>query len=352
MNIIDCDIHQTWTDPEEINRRLPLAMRRLGYALPGGNWSSPIGVNREDSRPPEGGPPGSSPGWMKKQWLEPHDISHAILTGAGALSLGIHANVDYATALARAYNDALLETWLAEDDCFLGSVLVAPQDPAAAAAEIRRVGGEKKMVQVLLCSATRVPYGQRQYWPIYEAACEMGLPVAIHPGSEGKGIANGFIAGPPSTYLEWHTNLPQNAMGQLVSLLCEGVFEHFPDLKFVCIETGLAWIPGVLWPLDKNWKALRATTPWLRRAPSEYVLDHVRFTTQPVEEPEKDTHLLALFEMIHAEKTLMFSSDYPHWDNDDPFRAFPALPEELRARILWENAAALYGISAPATVAA
>ena len=47
--------------------------------------------------------------------------------------------------------------------------------------------------------------------------------------------------------------------------------------------------------------------------------------------------------MMHAERTLMFSSDYPHWDNDSPHRAFPKkLPDDLKQRIFWKNAAELY----------
>jgi predicted TIM-barrel fold metal-dependent hydrolase len=131
-------------------------------------------------------------------------------------------------------------------------------------------------------------------------------------------------------------------MGQLVSLLCEGVFEKFPKLKFVCTEGGIAWIPGVLWRLDKNWKALRSSVPWLRRLPSEYAVEHVRFTSQPSEEPPRSEQFLQLLEMIHAEKTLMFSSDYPHWDNDDPHRAFPKLPPALAERFFHANAEELY----------
>jgi predicted TIM-barrel fold metal-dependent hydrolase len=52
--------------------------------------------------------------------------------------------------------------------------------------------------------------------------------------------------------------------------------------------------------------------------------------------------LLELLAMIRAERTLMFSSDYPHWDNDSPPRAFPRLPDELRERIFCRNAAELY----------
>lgn len=98
-----------------------------------------------------------------------------------------------------------------------------------------------------------------------------------------------------------------------------------------------------MWRLDKNWKALRDELPWLKRAPSEYIVDHIRFTTQPMVEPKKRSHLEAMCDIISAERTLMFSTDYPHWDFDDPSRALRGLPENVRARVFAQNALEVYG---------
>ncbi len=329
-------------DKDEVLKRLPTYFREENFQIPIGVYANPVSVNRLDAFGPNGEPPGSCYEALCAQHLDAFNIDAAILTGNAILGLGTHPHAEFAKAVARSYNEALMETWLTWDRRLYGAMLVAPQDPVAAAEEIRKLGSHPRIVEVLMCSATRVPLGQSCYWPIYEAAEEMGLPVSVHPGTEGRGISNGFIAGPPSTYLEWHTNLSQNYMGQVVSLVCEGVFAKFPKLKFVAKEGGLAWIPGVLWRLDKNWKALRSSVPWLTRLPSEYIFDHVRFTSQPIEEPDRAEHLLQLFEMIRADKTVMFSSDYPHWDNDSPRHALPRLPESLMARIMHQTAEETY----------
>jgi predicted TIM-barrel fold metal-dependent hydrolase len=173
----------------------------------------------------------------------------------------------------------------------------------------------------------------------------MGLPVAVHPGAEGNGISHRPYAGIPSSYFEWHTSLSQNYMGQIGSLVIEGVFNEFPSLRFVAIEGGVAWLPHLMWRLDKNWKALRELTPWLTEPPSALIRRHVKLTTQPIEEPEKPEHLKQIFEMIDAAETLMFSSDYPHWDGDDPRFVLPrSLDEATRQRIFYDNAAELYGL--------
>jgi predicted TIM-barrel fold metal-dependent hydrolase len=102
--------------------------------------------------------------------------------------------------------------------------------------------------------------------------------------------------------------------------------------------------------MDKNFKALRATTPWLKKPPSEYVLEQVRLTTQPLEEPDNADHILQMFDMIQARRTLMFATDFPHWDFDDPNRVFPRkMDAGLRRRIMYDNAAELYGLPPAST---
>jgi uncharacterized protein len=74
------------------------------------------------------------------------------------------------------------------------------------------------------------------------------------------------------------------------------------------------------------------------------IADNVRLSTQPLEQPSSDEHLLNMFEAMDAGSILMFASDYPHWDFDSPTHAFPKMPKELRERIFSENARSFYGL--------
>ncbi|MCC7490877.1 MAG: amidohydrolase family protein [Fimbriimonadaceae bacterium] len=345
--IVDSDIHNVVAG-KSIQHRLAEPHRSRfasGNRGPGhlGYWN-PNGVMRADTKLPDGRKIENQPETLVEHVLEPYGISYGILN-PGGMGLGLCPDADYANALLAAENAAIAEEWLTVDRRLKGSILVNPNDPEAAAAEIHRWGDHPDFVQVLLPSGARMGYGQRYFNPIYAAACDHGLPVAIHPGTEGVGLSGApTAAGYPSTYFEWHTDLAGSYLAHLVSLVAEGTFQRFPALRFILVEGGVSWLPPILWRLDKNWKALRLSTPWLERPPSETVCEHVFLTTQPIEEPPRREQLHQLLAMFPAERMLLFSSDFPHWDGDTPDFAARQLPEALRARVLGQSAAELYGL--------
>jgi predicted TIM-barrel fold metal-dependent hydrolase len=138
-------------------------------------------------------------------------------------------------------------------------------------------------------------------------------------------------------------------MGHVASVIAHGVFERFPNARFVLIECGVAWLPALLWRLDADYKALRKETPWLERLPSEYAREHIRLTTQPLERPPDERHLLAMLEAMDGRETLLFASDYPHWDFDDPTTI--RLPEDWGVDVFDGNARKLYRLPEAAGLA-
>ena len=347
--MIDADVHNWLHGPDLIpfmSAYWADWTKNRGMGVPGGAYGSPLGVMRTDATPPGGGMAGSDPQFLAEHHLDKFGIDYAILTGSGILGLSLQPDLDWANSTARAYNEALVAKWLDADPRFRGSIVINHSDPEWSAQEIDRAAQDKRFVQVLMASGSNRLFGQKFFHPIYEAAQRNGLPVAIHPGTEGVGNSGAPTpAGYPARYIEWHNILPINYMATVNSLVCEGVFEKFPGLKFVAIEGGIAWLPHLMWRMDKNYKGLRSTTPWLKKLPSEYIREHIRLTTQPIEEPENPEHILQIFEMVDAKNTVMFSSDYPHWDFDNPKMALPPLKGELKENILWRNAATLYGLA-------
>jgi predicted TIM-barrel fold metal-dependent hydrolase len=312
------------------------------------NYWNPNGVHRADAVTEDGGRIEGSPVHLARQFFDVYQIEFGILNPENILGIGLSPEPDYAAAQASAINDVFVEEWLPVDPRFRYSLAVTPNDPALAAREIQRLGGHPGVVQVLLPGGARMPYGQRYFHPIYAAAVEHGLPVAIHPGTEGVGISGApTAAGYPGSYLEWHTGLVGGFIAHLVSLVTEGVFVKFPGLKIVLVEGGVCWLPPLLWRLDKNWRALRQTVPWLDRPPSEIVFEHVFLTTQPLEEPDRPGHFHSMLGMFPADRMLLFSSDFPHWDGDTPDFTARNFPAPLRDNVMHGTARALYQLPSP-----
>ncbi|HLU35346.1 MAG TPA: amidohydrolase family protein [Thermomicrobiales bacterium] len=345
-SVIDVDIHPTY-NPDRVVEFLPEAWKPrflAGNRGPGtlGYWN-PGGVARADAVTDDGQRIGHDPHLLASHVLDEYNVEFCVLNPEAGIHIGVSPELDYSAALLSAINDHFIEDWLPVDSRYRLSITVAPNDPVGAAAEIRRVGNAPGVVQVVMGSGARTSYGNRFYYPIYEAAQEMGLPVAIHPGNEGVGITGPTgAAGFASNYFEWHSGLVTSYITHLISLVTEGVFIRFPELKFVMIEGGVSWLPSLMWRLDKNWKALRMTVPWLTEPPSAYIQRHVYLTTQPIEEPENSQFLAQTLGMFDAGNMLMFSSDYPHWDGDTPDFAARFIPKEQRDNVLRETARRLY----------
>lgn len=359
MPIIDCDCHNYWCSATVLEpymegyfKDMFMNGERTGPrgAFPHAHrpWFHPNNFSRQDVQPVT---EEDNYLLMKEKHLDRHGFDAAILTGDEPIEASTLANPYYADALVRAYNDYQIDWWLPRDDRFWGSIVIAPQAPHLAAQEIRRLGAHPRMVQVLASHGSIKPYGDPFYHPIYEACAEMGLPFAFHLGGQG-GLNMSAIPGGPTTFFwETHAILHLPAVTHLASLIAHGVFEKWPSLKVVIIECGVAWVPSVLWRLDADYKALRKETPWLRRLPSEYFRSNVRMTTQPLEQPGKLEHLWAILEAMDGENTLMFASDYPHWDYDDVDRLH--IPPAWREKVLGLNALDTYSrLRLPAKLAA
>ncbi len=344
--IVDADIHPYLHSEAVLAKYLPARWRQhheeYGQRGYGGLFYPFMSPNaaRADSWPPTGGPPGSDPAFLRRQLLDEWGIGYGVLLPL--LGTVRQMNLDYCAARATAVNDWQAAEWLDVEPRLRASIVIPGEAADLAAAEVRRRARDPRFVQVELEARTLHPLGKRYYWPLYEAAAEADLPVGMHFGVMGGWpISSG--AGHPSYYVEYHVGQLTSFQDQVISLVCEGVFERFPTLRFVLIEGGFAWLAPLMWRLDRAWKMLKSEVPHLKRAPSEVIREHFWFTTQPVEEPDDRRDFAQILEDLRMSDHMMFATDYPHWDFDAPDAAIPAwLPETTRRRIMGENALALY----------
>ena len=347
--VVDCDIHPAFTGPEELVSYLPEGWRAhvRDYALRTPNpflgamiypRMTPGNGMRRDSWPPNGGPPASDLDFLRSQLLDQCNIDHGILQPLAAGSAAM--NQDLGAALCAAVNDWQIDKWCGPEPRLRGSICVAQEDAAASVAEIDRRAADRRFVQVAIPPRTIEPIGRRRYWPVFEAAEHYGLPIGLHTGAFGQ--RPNTPSGWSSFYLEEHYAASNSLQTVLTSMILEGVFERFPRLKVVLVEGGFSWLPSLTWRMDREWTRLKGEVPHLKRKPSEYVREHFWYTTQPIEEPEQNAHLNDLIRWIGLDR-LMFSTDYPHWDFDDPRYAFRVpLTGEERAAIFRDNAVTLF----------
>jgi predicted TIM-barrel fold metal-dependent hydrolase len=348
LRAIDCDVHHQFDKPDVLFSYLPRQyveyIKDFGTMMPGiGYTNMPGSGARHDLWDGKDINPSTDPAVLVEKHIDAYDLDIAVLTG-GPYAAAVHPDADYAAAYCRAFNDWTVEQWLAKDKRIRASIHIAPQDPQLAVAEIERLAGNPSFVQVLMPAGARMPFGNRFYHPIY-AACEAhGLPVCVHFGAEGAGVsAPPTAAGFPTYYLEMRMARPQIAMAHTTSLICEGVFEKFPNFKFLFIEHDVFWVPGLMWHMDGDWKGLRDYTPWVKKLPSEYLRGHIRFGSQPMPNVPTKADLVTFLKWMWADEVMVFASDYPHWDWDEPSGFLAGFEPEFRRKIMVENAKELYG---------
>jgi predicted TIM-barrel fold metal-dependent hydrolase len=252
---------------------------------------------------------------------------------------------DLAIAICRAYDDWILEFCAhAPDRLHPVGMLVALHDPAAAVSEARRLAA--RGVRAVFVRPNPVQgraLGDPAYEPLWTACEDLGLSVGIH---EGLG-AHLPTAGADRfrTFFACHVaSHPMEQMLAMLALIGGGVLERHPRLRVGFLEAGCGWLPYWLWRMDEHWEQTRGIEgePRLAMRPSDYFRRQCWISCEP-DEPYLP-HLLDLL----GEDRLLFASDYPHPDHRWPemmesMLALP-IPDPAKAKILWDNPAAFYGL--------
>jgi uncharacterized protein len=245
-----------------------------------------------------------------------------------------------AAAFSRALNDWVRAEWLERDPRLRASIIVSLRNPARAVEEIERVAADSRFVQVLLVAGEDMPLGRSPLWPVYEAAVRHRLPIGIHAGSTYRHAPS--ASGWPSHHVEDYVANAQTFQAQLASLIAEGVFAKFPELKVVLLESGVTWLPAFLWRYSKFWRGLRNEIPWVDRPPAEIVRQHVRLTLQPLDAPPTVADMERWLSHLGSDDMLLYSSDYPHWHFDGDDAVPDGLPPRLLERVCVVNPRATY----------
>jgi predicted TIM-barrel fold metal-dependent hydrolase len=349
LGLIDCDVHHAMRSPRDLypflSQRWRDHLQTYGSRKPvpftaaSPYFKSAPALSRKDTWPPNGGPPGSELAFLQEQLLDRYGIECGMLHLLSMTGMD-QRNQEFGAAICRAINHWQHDEWTQKDQRLKAAIVVPGEDAAAAVEEIEYWAGNPDFVQVSLVTHTIEPLGRRRYWPIYEAATAHDLTVGLHTsGFNGHAVTP---AGWSSYYAEEHHEVAISQQALVTSLVCEGVLARLPTLRVVIVEAGLAWVPSLCWRLDQHWKRMRDEVPHLDRPPSSYVKSQMWFTTQPMDEPGRPEDLLKLLEWIGWDR-ILFATDYPHWDFDDPETAVKVkLTDAQRRMIFRDNARAAY----------
>jgi len=255
-------------------------------------------------------------------------------------------DADLSDAYCRAYN-----RWIADFCRDSGGRLVpiahiSLGDPAAAARELERAAKDGcKGAFVCPFTITRKPHGHVDHDPVFAAAQDLGIPLAIHPTLEPPawGVHQRFDN---MDWADWFFDLfaAQGVSHAFATMFQYGVFDRFPRLRTVVLESGAGWIG--YW-LDRGDAIYRRTglggTVQLKERPSYY------FKRQCYISGDPDARSNAPLTKIIAEDRFFWASDYPHPDHPGDYieelrGMVEGMSSTARRGVLGENVARAYNL--------
>ena len=257
------------------------------------------------------------------------------------LEIGLHPNPNVATELMMAYNRWFTETILPRDERIKTMLGLPFENPDASLRTIREYADHPGVIGFLVTSQRFTGVHRNEYMEVYAALEERGMPIGFHAGPNQAdsmtSTMNKFLSAHAISFVTCN-------MTHLTNWVINGIPERFPNLRTIWIESGLAWIPFMMQRLDHEYLMRQSDAPLLTKLPSDYMRE-MYYTSQPIEITDMGL-LESTFKAMDAEHTLMYSSDWPHWDFDVPGRimSIPFLSEQGKRNVLGETARTVFNL--------
>jgi uncharacterized protein len=308
-------------------------------------WSRSVQISEQDT----GRKHWTSDARIWGEALDSIGLEGSVLYPTIALAYGLMREVGFATATATAYNNWLDAEYTRKDDRLYGVGLMPIENPAGAIREMRACrSARKNFVAMLLPSVTASgkTYGDPSFWPVYEEAEKLGMPLALH-GAPSAGF--GFDHFRP--FVKVHTlEHPIPIFIQLTDMVFSGVFDDFPKLRVAFLEAGASWVPFMMDRLDYEYDSVQGAEirKKVRHTPSHYLreTENVWVSCEMGERALKYT-----VDMMGAER-IFYASDFPHEPTEEALMSdIPEfldrndIDEQTKAKILYHNARRFYAIA-------
>ncbi len=255
-------------------------------------------------------------------------------------------NDEVRDAAFRNHNDWVLDYCSVDPNRLIGVGCLPLPDVERAIAEVDRSAA--KGVRGFAIPAhvdPQRPYSHADYDPFWERVAAYNVPLTMHIFT-GSSLEGGMPEhwGTPAGSLKGYTLAHTTVANTIIDLICGGVVERFPALRFVCAEYETGWVGHFKQRLDHA--AYR--TPWevadgLTMKPSEYFDRNFWVTFEDDAEGVATRHSIGV-------PNLLWGNDYPHhdsiWPNSQSIleRIFADVPEDEREQMVWSNVIDLYGL--------
>lgn len=249
-------------------------------------------------------------------------------------------------ALATSYNNWVRGFTQEYEDMLYPVALMPAGCPEAMPNELRRCVNELGLKAAhLVCYNGERNLDDPAFFPFYETAQDLDIPLFCHPNGQQGFITERFDKGEANNFLSMHVlGRPTNCTQALVALVCGGMFEKFPRLKVVFFECTAEWPLYWMHRMDDDFEWLKDDQERhmqipLSMAPSEYVKRNCYVTMEADEHPA--VFALSLEEL--GAEHIMMATDMPHFDSEFPdtvstIKGRTDLSDKQKQLILGENA--------------
>lgn len=237
-------------------------------------------------------------------------------------------DVELEGAILRAYNSFMADACAKSGGRIKFGALVPVRDVAESVKELRRARGMGAASVMLLGLGWDRSLRDEKFYPLYEEAQSLDMPVCIHFGWGAPALTGLF---------DWRESFSSAALPVVMgffSVMASGLLETFPKLRVAFLEAGSEWLPYVVHQLKRGRK--------VTRNPAEYFREGRAFIGC-----ESDEDINYLVNLI-GEDAAVAASDYPHTDPSQEenlvadFMRREDVPLRLKEKILCENAKRLY----------
>jgi uncharacterized protein len=351
--IVDADAHhyesESWPEivkyiEDPVLRHRAQATRTLMVEHPG-NQSNSGRVIRYPGRRLEQ-TPGDVPRdvTLVRREMDAIGIKYQVVFPTPMLELGMHQETNVEVELSWAYSRWLTEEVLPHEPRMKTMIYLPFNTPSACMRVIDQFAEKPGVVGFMVTSPRFRPVHDNVYMPIYRALEERNLALGFHAGL-GMGMERAYEG--MNRFISIHAlGFTWYNMVHLTNMVINGIPERFPKLKVIWIESGLAWIPFLMQRLDNEYMMRTSEAPLLTMKPSEYMAHRFYYTSQPIENGNLEA-LQFTMKMMNAPRTLLFASDYPHWDFNLPSTIYdlPFLSEQEKKNILGETARNVFSLS-------